>query len=398
MKKGVPIILIGVIILTMLVPITSAFANTTSYLRNNPMYEAKSEMVTSGVSRRTLTDGDVETKFAIGYQTYMFYQFSSSVNVNAYSLIANKTTNDTRILFYNDGTLVKTISSSDLNIVGNQVLFEPILIDRVALYNNSASSTWTISEFEIFNVDSEIELPPVDPDPELIPPDPVTSLQVSEVTENSAKLTWQNPSNISGINIYKNNVLHTSLGVVSDYDIDGLTEGTQYKYSVSTVDKDGLESSLSNISFTTSLKEDNIPPAIPVNLVATGGSGAVYLAWDHVLDDDLLGYNIYLDGEKINGSLVKTNFYNVTNLEFGKEYIFQVSAVDRSGNESDKSMLAIGMPAKVGLPKLTTNYELKDVAIGIESWFSSFWLILAFAIAIPLSFYIAARVKLLFID
>lgn len=48
------------------------------------------------------------------------------------------------------------------------------------------------------------------------------------------------------------------------------------------------------------------------------------------------------------------------------------------------------------IPTVSLNYELADVATGVGSWFSSYWLILAFAVAIPLSFYVAQRVKGLF--
>jgi hypothetical protein len=48
------------------------------------------------------------------------------------------------------------------------------------------------------------------------------------------------------------------------------------------------------------------------------------------------------------------------------------------------------------IPAITLTYSLADVATGIGNWFTSFWLILAFAVAIPLSFMVAGRVKSLF--
>ncbi|MNW41503.1 hypothetical protein D3C74_186440 [compost metagenome] len=48
------------------------------------------------------------------------------------------------------------------------------------------------------------------------------------------------------------------------------------------------------------------------------------------------------------------------------------------------------------IPTVTLNYNLADVATAVSNWFSSYWLILAFAVAIPLSFFIANRVKGLF--
>lgn len=75
-----------------------------------------------------------------------------------------------------------------------------------------------------------------------------------------------------------------------------------------------------------------------------------------------------------------------------------MSAVDKSGNESTLSSVVVGKPVSSGLPIIGTDYSLNDVTLGISEFFSSFWLIIAFAVSIPLSFYIAARVKLLFLD
>jgi hypothetical protein len=48
------------------------------------------------------------------------------------------------------------------------------------------------------------------------------------------------------------------------------------------------------------------------------------------------------------------------------------------------------------IPTITLNYDLANVASAVSNWFSAFWLILAFAVAIPLAFYVGHRVKGLF--
>lgn len=50
------------------------------------------------------------------------------------------------------------------------------------------------------------------------------------------------------------------------------------------------------------------------------------------------------------------------------------------------------------IPTVNLTYDLADVATSITNWFSSFWLIIAFATAIPLAFLIAQRVKGLFVS
>lgn len=50
------------------------------------------------------------------------------------------------------------------------------------------------------------------------------------------------------------------------------------------------------------------------------------------------------------------------------------------------------------IPSISLSYQLSDVATAISNWFGSFWLIIAFAVAIPLAFLIADRVKALFVS
>ena len=49
------------------------------------------------------------------------------------------------------------------------------------------------------------------------------------------------------------------------------------------------------------------------------------------------------------------------------------------------------------IPTVSLNYDLADVATAVTNWFGSFWLIIAFAVAIPLAFLIAGRIKGLFV-
>lgn len=51
----------------------------------------------------------------------------------------------------------------------------------------------------------------------------------------------------------------------------------------------------------------------------------------------------------------------------------------------------------MSIPSISLSYDLADVATSVTNWFSSFWLIVAFAVAIPLAFLIAHRIKALFI-
>lgn len=52
----------------------------------------------------------------------------------------------------------------------------------------------------------------------------------------------------------------------------------------------------------------------------------------------------------------------------------------------------------MSIPAIVLDYDLADVATAVTNWFGSFWLIIAFAVAIPLAFLIAERVKALFVN
>jgi hypothetical protein len=49
------------------------------------------------------------------------------------------------------------------------------------------------------------------------------------------------------------------------------------------------------------------------------------------------------------------------------------------------------------IPSVTLTYNLADVSTAVSNWFGAYWLIIAFAVAIPLAFLIAHRVKSLFV-
>ncbi|MEK3837931.1 hypothetical protein [Paenibacillus sp. FSL R7-0128] len=51
-----------------------------------------------------------------------------------------------------------------------------------------------------------------------------------------------------------------------------------------------------------------------------------------------------------------------------------------------------------GIPAVTLTYSLADVATGVTNWFSGYWLMTAFAIAIPLTFFIIQQIKGVFMN
>lgn len=218
-------------------------------------------------------------------------------------------------------------------------------------------------------------------------------------TDTTVDLSWTNPTDpdLDKIKIMQNGSIIYNGSVVTSYNITGLAPSTAYAFSVVAVDTSGNTSNAITINVTTDSALDTNPPAVPVGLTVNSGNAYLYASWSPNAESDLAGYNVYVNGVKYNNNLLVNPSVSIQNLTNGTSYDLQVSAVDTSGNESNLSGVISGSPTSTAMPLLSIGYDLFDVANGIESWFSDLWLVLAFAVGIPLSFYIASRLKLMFI-
>jgi hypothetical protein len=135
---------------------------------------------------------------------------------------------------------------------------------------------------------------------------------------------------------------------------------TRYVYSVRSVVQypaAAIESSDSNFAMIT--PRDLFPPAAPQGLLvvqvpAQGDTPAhLELSWAISPEPDIAGYNVYRSdsqgtrGARQNQDLLLTPAFRDISLAPGKRYFYSVTAVDRSGNESDASDVATGdLPAQ----------------------------------------------------
>jgi hypothetical protein len=228
------------------------------------------------------------------------------------------------------------------------------------------------------------------------PPGEVTGLSETH-TDTEVTLSWTNPtdSDFSKVKLYKDGAF-VAEGSLTSYIFSGLMPSTSYTFEVTTVDSSGNESLGSSISVTTSQSTDTTAPEPPTNVTVNAGNKALYVQFDRSVSEDVYGYNVYVDGTKYNTSPFTSNYYQVTGLNNDQTYSIQVSAQDTSGNESSLTLGVSGTPSLDAVPLVRLDFDLKDVGNGVTSWFTSIWLILAFAVAIPLSFVIAGRIKGLF--
>jgi len=79
---------------------------------------------------------------------------------------------------------------------------------------------------------------------------------------------------------------------------------------------------------------DPFPPEKPTGLKAVEGDGKLDVSWNANTEDDLAGYIVYLDGERLTDEPIRTTSYRIDGLTNGKTYHVNVAAVDREGNRS----------------------------------------------------------------
>ena len=231
-------------------------------------------------------------------------------------------------------------------------------------------------------------------DPRKVPPGPVSSL-VAEPKDKSVKLKWKSPKDedLAGFKIIQNGKQIAEMGLGEEFTVKNLEPLTEYNFGVIAVDKDKNDSSPVNLMIKTLEEKDDEPPHVPSNVFAKPSNGALIASWDKVSDKDLAGYNVYLDGKNINSNLISSTNFTIKNLENNRKYKVQVQAVDRSGNASELSLSAFGTPDTNTIPIIESKYSLQDVSDGVGVMFSQLWLVLAFAVGIPLAFYIIYKLK-----
>lgn len=85
---------------------------------------------------------------------------------------------------------------------------------------------------------------------------------------------------------------------------------------------------------------DKFAPEVPKGLTVDAGVNAIELEWELNTEADFKGYNVFRSVD--NGpyvkvaSLITAATYHDTDVQAGKVYRYQVSAVDLAGNESDR--------------------------------------------------------------
>ena len=170
-----------------------------------------------------------------------------------------------------------------------------------------------------------------------IAPNVPTNLTLTVVSATQLDLSWTAPIDnvgVTGYKVYRDGVLLKNVTTTATSDT-GITQATNYCYTVSAMDTAGNESAVSTQVCGTT--PDATPPAQPEGLLVSAVSETrINLAWTASSDNvDVTGYKVYRGGTFLKN--VTTITTSDTGLIVVTQYCYQISAVDAAGNESTKS-------------------------------------------------------------
>lgn len=163
------------------------------------------------------------------------------------------------------------------------------------------------------------------------------TVSASGTTQTTTNLSWSGATDnvaVTGYDVYKDGVLLSSTASTS-YAVSGLTNSTNYSFTVKAKDAAGNVSASSNAVSVTTLAPapDTTAPTAPT-LSASGTTfTSTNLSWSGATDNvAVTGYDIYKDGVFL-ASTASTS-YAVTGLSSSTTYSFYVQAKDAAGNIS----------------------------------------------------------------
>jgi hypothetical protein len=178
------------------------------------------------------------------------------------------------------------------------------------------------------------------------PPAVPRELKPENVAEG-VRLTWKGAG--PAYRVYRRTDADSGFTLLSSTEAaEYLDRGAEYgkpvHYQVQAITKTGageVESDLSDEETITPV--DIFPPAVPAGLAAVPTAMSIELAWDRDTEPDLAGYRIYRavaggEFEKIGESADAPSFSD-KQVESGKQYRYAVSAFDKAGNESKRSVV-----------------------------------------------------------
>ncbi|WP_139994843.1 fibronectin type III domain-containing protein [Paenibacillus paridis] len=185
--------------------------------------------------------------------------------------------------------------------------------------------------------------------------------------KRKVNLEWtastDNEGFLSGYRIYKDGKYLTSVSSdTTTYTVEGLSNLVSYNFEVTAYDSANNESAKSERVFVTPINA--VAPAAPTDLTGTPEDRAIALKWTANAEDDLEGYNVYQNGEKLNTVPLLEESYDIDGLTNGIVYNFQVEALNDSGIVSAMSNTVNIVPYDTVAPSTVKGI---NVEVGVAS-------------------------------
>ncbi|WP_141499989.1 fibronectin type III domain-containing protein [Paenibacillus luteus] len=185
--------------------------------------------------------------------------------------------------------------------------------------------------------------------------------------KRKVNLEWtastDNEGFLSGYRIYKDGQYLTSVNsATTSYTVEGLSNLVSYNFEVTAYDSTNNESTKSERVSVTPINA--VAPSAPADLTGTSEDGAIALKWTANDEDDLEGYNVYKNGEKLNAVPLVEESYYIESLTNGISYDFQVEALNDSGIVSAKSDTISIVPYDTVAPSTVKGI---NVEVGVAS-------------------------------
>lgn len=196
-------------------------------------------------------------------------------------------------------------------------------------------------EATLFNTKRVINTREVDCDVQ--PPQIPLNLEAKNISQQEINLEWEYPEDPATVtfDIYRDFSPVASKVKDLNFTDSGLSEDTNYCYTLVAVNSNGDRSHESNAICIKTDRLDTNAPEIPMNLVAKElSTTAIKLNWNEVIENDEITYVIYNTDYANPIATSSSTTFEALNLLSDKEYCFQATAVDASGNESAKSNIS----------------------------------------------------------
>lgn len=219
------------------------------------------------------------------------------------------------------------------SINGNYLIFTPISSFIDGDYNVSISAVDNTTNSRTIQTSFTIDT---------IPP----AIEISGVNEGAL----YNDPVVPVIIVSDPHLLSTTIKLNGIPFLSGTSINTDGKYhlSIESADAAGNKASRS-VNFIVDAK-----PSAPTGLRMSRLATTSDLIWNPNIELDISGYNVYRNGVKINGDLIADNEYRDIGLSPGVDYLYNVTAVDAAGQESDKAGLS---PIRIKLDRYGSLIE-----------------------------------------